>query len=255
MEEKKIVIQGMVLAYTEIWARSVLPAVVFLHGWRSNRTVWYPIMAKFQKGKRRLIALDLPGFGNSEYPQNPFSISDYVNVVVEFMRKMKMDKVHLVGHSFGGRIALKLAATGSFRLSTLTLVDSAGIRDPSLTRFLLGFGAKIVKPFFRIGPMRQIRLNIYKKMGEEDYIATPRLLQTYLRVVGEDLSLYLSRINIPTFLYWGKDDKETPLSMGLRMKEKIKNSHLLIAAGGHFAFLENIESFSEPYTKFIKKNE
>ncbi|MCJ7826080.1 alpha/beta hydrolase, partial [Patescibacteria group bacterium] len=198
-----------------------------------------------------VYTLDLPGFGGSSVPKTPFTISDYSDVVSGFMEKMKIKKTILVGHSFGGRIAIKLAATKPQLIKKLVLIDSAGFA--SKKRQSMKFLAKLVKPLFTPAWIQGIRTRIYTKIGAEDYLATPALQKTFMNIIKEDLSDDISHIHVPTLLLWGENDMETPVLYGRRMHEKIHNSQLVVLPdAGHFSFLDKPGEFYQAFIRFIK---
>lgn len=183
--------------------------------------------------------------------KTPFTISDYRDIVSGFIEKMKIKKSVLVGHSFGGRIAIKLAATKPQLVKKLVLVDSAGFVDKK--RQSMKFLAKLVKPLFAPAWMQRIRTRIYTKIGAEDYLATPVLQKTFMNIIKEDLSDDVSRIRVPTLLLWGENDTETPVMYGRRMHEKIHNSQLVVLPNaGHFSFLDKPGEFYQAFIRFIK---
>src|SRR5258708_38189547 len=121
---EQIIVKDWLISYLHFQiemtgARSVL----FLHGWRSNKEILQPVIAQLQN-QFNIYGLDLPGFGGSQTPQKSLSVGDYANVVGEFIRKLELKRVILVGHSFGGRVAIKLAANHPATVEKLILVDS-----------------------------------------------------------------------------------------------------------------------------------
>ncbi|KKS89241.1 MAG: alpha/beta hydrolase [Microgenomates group bacterium GW2011_GWC1_43_11] len=205
---------------------------------------------KINKDNYSVYALDLPGFGGSSAPKTPFTISDYADIVSGFMEKMKIKKTILVGHSFGGRIAIKLASAKPELVSKLVLVDSAGFVNMKKQGYQLY--AKLVKPLFKPKWMQRIRTWIYKKMGAEDYVSTPYLRETFLNVIKEDVTSDLSNIRIPSLLLWGDKDMDTPVSYGKKMHVKIRNSQLVVLQdAGHFCFLDKPTEFYQALIRFI----
>src|SRR5688500_6023192 len=112
MESKQIVLQGLAARYYSVQPKAAgpYPALLFLHGWRSEGKVWMEIMQRLGEQGTVSFALDLPGFGGSEAPRSNWGVSDYCRVVDEFVKKLGLAQVILVGHSFGGRIAIKLCS-------------------------------------------------------------------------------------------------------------------------------------------------
>lgn len=248
--KKTVVINDSLIQY-HLYPSKGSKTILFLHGWRSDGLIWNDIAMRLGKEKYSVYALDLPGFGGSSVPKNPFTISDYANTVSGFMEKMKIRKVVLVGHSFGGRIAIKLAATKPELVSKLILIDSAGFVNKKKQGYR--FYAKLVKPFFKPKFMQEFRTWIYKKMGSEDYVSTPYLRETFLQIVKEDLSGDLVRMQVPTLLLWGNHDTETPIAFGRKMNTLIQGSRLIILPdAGHFIFLDKPEEFYMALTHFLK---
>ena len=254
---RQIIIKGTLVSYAEHGPEGS-PAVVFLHGWRSNKEAWNGMVTRLtasqnnQSGSRRLIAIDLPGFGASEAPKSAYSVSDYAEIVAEFISKLTLTSVSLIGHSFGGRVAIKLAAQKPKLIQKLILIDSGGFRDESSKKNILKAGAKIVKPFFAHSFMRPLRAKIYKSIGAEDYVATPVIQETFMKVIGEDLTEDIQKISAPTLLIWGAKDAETPPSFGTRMNKLIAGSKLSVIAGaGHFSFIDKPDETAKLVGDFL----
>lgn len=149
--------------------------------------------------------------------------------------------IHLLGHSHGGRIALKLAHRQSsqfsifnsqFSIRHLYLCASAGIRHPRHFKRIIGLTlAKMGKFLLRMPGLRSLapigRTLLYKLVRVHDYEqASPVMRQTLINVSAEDLRPLLKTINIPTDIFWGTDDRMTPFSDALIMEREIKGSVL-----------------------------
>lgn len=247
----QIIINNLLINYYQIGQGR--KHVLFLHGWRSNGSVWSQITQKLQDEDLSLYALDLPSFGESPQAKKDLTLGDYTGVVKDFIGKKALGKVTIVGHSFGGRIGIKLAASYPEIVEKLVLVDSAGInlnrQKISFTKFV----SKFFKPFFQPKFMQGLRKKIYEKLGAEDYLATPELKNTFLNIINEDLTENLAKINQPTLLIWGANDKETPLEVEKDMRQRIANSQEVILDGaGHFSFMDKPDSFCAAIKTFIK---
>lgn len=247
--KEKVVIDGLLASYIKINPDAPIK-VLFLHGWQANSDLWQDVFSELKEDDLAIYALDLPGFGGSEAPKSPFGVSDYAKFVKSFAEKIGIKDIILVGHSFGGRIAIKLSAETRL-VNKLILVNSAGLilKDKSMTRFV----ARLARPFFAPKFMRKVRRSVYKKLGSTDYLDSGDLRETYLKVIGEDLTPYLAKISIPTLLIWGDKDEEAPLEIGKKMNEKIKGSKMVVFKGvGHFTFLERKDEFAKVLKEFIK---
>ena len=246
-------------------------AVIFLHGWRSQKEVWGSVCRRIGESENRsfkLYALDLPGFGGSPAPtkqpldklgtpqstniEEGWGVGDYAETVKGFIEKLELKNVIIVGHSFGGRVGVKLASKYPSIISKLVLVDSAGFANQTAKKSAIGIIAKIAKPFFKAKFMQGLRHKIYNTIGAEDYVATPNLQKTFVNVVSEDLSKDMEKIICPTLIITGENDKDTPVEFGKRMQTIIHNSKFVILPGsGHFSFLDKPEDFLKILYEFM----
>ena len=105
-------------------------AVILLHGWGSNLKSFNSLI-ELLKSKYRVLAIDYPGFGESSELKRSFTIDDYADIVEKFLVKLGIEKVILVGHSYGGRIILKLNSRKAlpFEIKKNVLIDAAGLKD------------------------------------------------------------------------------------------------------------------------------
>ncbi len=103
------------------------PPVLLLHGWGVSSALFQPTMAGL-KHAFTLIAPDFPGFGSTTPPPTAWSVNDYAVWVVHVLDSLHISQVHVIGHSHGGRVAIKLASQWPERVVKLVLADSAGIR-------------------------------------------------------------------------------------------------------------------------------
>ena len=170
------------------------------------------------------------GFGKTPHPDHPLTIEDYANGVLKRISDLNIEAPILVGHSFGGRIAMRIATISS-DIKGLILLDSAGILPRRGVRYYLNVARyKIAKCLH------------FKKLpqGSADYRALSGVMKkTFVNVVNESSEADARRIRIPTLLIWGSEDRDTPLYMCRKLHRLIKWSELLVVRGaGHFAYLE-----------------
>jgi pimeloyl-ACP methyl ester carboxylesterase len=227
--------------------------LVFLHGWRSNGLVWKNITDNMDLRKYSIYLLDLPGFGDSPNPKKTFTILDYSNTVFKFIQKLELKSITIVGHSFGGRVTIKLSALHPELIEKIILVDSAGVRLTGSNKYKSV--AKIAKPFFKPKFMQGIRKKIYQTIGAEDYVETPELKETFVNIISEDLTRFMPRIIQPTLIIWGAEDTETPLLYAEIMNQAIKGSRLeIFESAGHFSFLDQPELFARELNSFLNES-
>ena len=244
-----ITINGIKINY-EFLKRSE-DTVVFLHGWGGSLNSFKGVFNYLQKTNKSLLNLDLPAFGCSGQPPESYTIYSYAEIVNKLLTLLKIKTVHLVAHSFGGRIAILLSAFKQVNIKTLTLVASAGIRPHKN----LKTSFKIVK--YKI--LKKIIKNKQKleKFGSSNYKQlNGSMKKVFVKIVNENLNGYLKFINCPTLIIWSKDDKETPFYMAKILKKNIKNSELIVLnGGGHFAYLKNHNQFVKILEYFINFKE
>ncbi|MDO8626352.1 MAG: alpha/beta hydrolase [Candidatus Magasanikbacteria bacterium] len=252
IRSEQIVIDGLLTSFIASNKTSTKPPILFLHGWGSSKEVWNLAMQTLESKGVVSYALDLPGFGKTEKPREVWNVHTYVAFILEFLRKLDIKKVIVVGHSFGGRLALVLAAENPALVSKLVLVDSAGVRTkPGFKKFLASV-SKLARPLFRLRWTNPLRKKIYRLIDAEDYVATPELNKTFVQVIGEDLQSYAPRILQPTLIVWGKNDMVTPIFFATEFKNKIPRSRLVVLSGaGHYSFLDQPAEFIEALQKFL----
>lgn len=212
--------------------------ILILHGWGSNRKSWIPVMEILTLNGFQVMAPDLPGFGESDFPPTSWNVQNYVDCVLVLLDTLKLKKVILIGHSFGGRISIKLASQHPERVENLILVASAGIKhQPTPKIKILSFGARFGKKIITIPVLRSFtsttRHFLYRLAGSRDYLLSGPNRETFLKIIAEDLSPHLSKISMPTLLIWGDKDSMTPLKDGLIMRSTIPDSKLVILKGLH----------------------
>lgn len=250
-ESKQRVVKDLLVNYY-VRVKPGKRALLFLHGWRSEAALWLPVLEKWKHEDASIYCLDLPGFGGSELPLTPYAVGDYADFVARFIAELKLAHVVVIGHSFGGRVAIKLAAGEPKFLKGIVLVDSAGFAETTKMKQVKRIVARILRPVFRRDALKDLRRYIYRMMGAEDYVATPELRETYLKAISEDLSYDMTRVTAPVGIIWGERDKDAPLSWGRRMKDLMPHATLTILKdAGHFAFLDDQRGFIAALEKQI----
>ena len=248
--ESQIIINNLLISYNRTAGEQ---SVLFLHGWRSNKQIWSAVIEGLKDLKIEMVAVDLPGFGKSQISSAPMTVEDYADIVAALIKKLDLKNVVVVGHSFGGRVGIKLSSEYPESISKLILVDSAGFPIKASKKKLFALAAKIIKPFFKPKAMQGLRKKVYQQIGAEDYVATPQLQKTFINITSEDLSEDLKNIQTPTLIINGENDTDTPVEFGKRMSSLINHSKLIILNNaGHFSFLDQPEGFIKVVTNFIK---
>ena len=233
---------GLDIHYTEEGEGEL---VVLLHGWGSNIELFRPTIDTL-KGNYKVVAMDMPGFGQSEEPDEPWDVDRYVDFLLAFLEPYHADKVILLGHSFGGRVIIKLCARElPFTVDKVVLVDAAGVL-PEKSPWEK-FKQKLIALtgwFFKLAIIQKLFPHLLEALrrhsGSADYnAATPVMRQTLVKVVNEDLCDLMPHITCPTLLIWGTADTATPFSDAVKMNSLMPESAIVRLEGaGHFSFLD-----------------
>ncbi len=229
------------------------PPVVLLHGWGGRLESMGPV-AECLRGRFRVVSLDLPGFGEAPVPRGVWGSADYATYVRDVVAAAGIEKAHLIGHSFGGKLALYLAATHQELVDKLVVVDASGVRRaPSLKvrgKRMASRGARAVGGLG--APGRRVRDVVYRHIASRDYEEAGPLRPILVKVVNEDLSHLLPRITASTLLVWGGDDTDTPPANARIMERLIPDAGLVTLDGaGHFSYLDAPERFCRIVRHFL----
>jgi len=216
--------------------------VVLLHGWGGSHVSMQGVFNYLARFDLDIINIDFPGFGQSPYPPEFFTLEDYAEVVKELLEKLGLENVTLIGHSFGARVAILLAKEKFIK--NLVLTGAAGIKP----RFSL-------KKYIKI---KQYKRAVKKgkdvsKFGSTDYKQLPEgMRKIFNRIVNRHLEEDLKDIIKPSLLVWGKNDIDTPIYMAKRMNKLLHDSALILLDGGHYAYVEQNKEFNLIIKKFIE---
>ena len=227
--------------------------VVVLHGWGGRIESMAPALRCLAQAWR-VLALDLPGFGESPVPPGAWGTADHAEYVVDLLAHLGVEQAHFVGHSFGAKTSLYIAATHGGVVDKLVLAASSGLRRSPGARVRLRRGAsRAARAAGRLGsPGRRIKHAVYERIASDDYREAGALRPMLVRVTNEDLSHLLPRIGAPTLLVWGTVDAAVPLRHGEIMERLIPDAGLVRFEGaGHFAYLEEPERFCRVVRHFL----
>ncbi|ADN08992.1 alpha/beta fold hydrolase [Sulfurimonas autotrophica] len=204
--------------------------LIILHGWGSNKNLMKQTFSPYMSAFRH-IYIDLPGFGNSTCSA-ALTTADVARIVELLMIHMNASKDIILGHSFGGKVALLLEP------KVLVLVASAGIYTPkslkvqakiAVFKALKGLGLSKFRSLFVA--------NDAKELSEYMY-------QTFKNVVNEDFSDEFAKFDEKALLFWGKDDTATPLDSAKKINTLINDATLETYDGDHYFFMKNAQDIS-----------
>lgn len=187
--------------------------IVFLHGWGVNREALRGIAILFEHS-HHVHLIDLPGFGEAPPPPPEWDTVHYADLVQQYILNRLQGTVVVVGHSFGGRVSVRLGARRLDAVKGIVLMGVPGLPQPaSSKRALRGRWIRTLrktlialKPVLGQGPIDWHT----RTYGSRDYLAAGDLRSVFVRVVNEDLTESARTIGCPVLLIWGTDDRETP---------------------------------------------
>jgi len=234
----KVIIKNIAVEYAD---EGKGPVAVLLHGWQDDLHT-FDLLAHELQGWR-LVRMDLPGFGGSEVPPDTWNLDDYVDCVAAFIDKLGLQPSLLIGHSFGGRIAIKGVATRKLTPEKIVLIASAGVAHTATLRTqALKLAAKVGKAVTLVPPLifwrEQLRRKMYERAGS-DFLSAGPLQAIFLSVIHEDLRSAAAEIDCPTLLIWGEHDRATPVSDARILAGLIKRATLkILPDASHFVHQE-----------------
>lgn len=230
--------------------------LVILHGWSLESDPierWQPFLSALEYLQVQPVFLRLPGFGEYQLAE-PWSLDMYV-AWVEQQLPTKQTAI-LLGHSFGGQIAIRLAAKQTNQIDGLVLLGASGIRSQTWTARLKRRTWKTVASIGKaVTKSERARHVLYAVIGEKDYLrSTPVMRQTMTNVLSVDTQDDAARITVPTLLVWGEQDATTPVWIAERYHRLISGSTLeLIAGARHAPHVTHTDSTSLLVAEFCDK--
>ena len=245
---------------TDYYEQGTGEPVLILPGWSATSPA-YATITKTLAEKFRVIVLDLPGFGVTPEPPEPWCVAEYVDFTLAFIQQRGLDGLMLLGHSFGGRIIIKLLSRPAlpFTVRQVVLVDSAGIKptptpeqkkkSEQYNRLKKLDGGKLIASLCP-SAMEKLR----QKYGSADYAAaSPVMRQTLVKTVNEDLTELVRNVTPGALLIWGRDDTATPVADAEKMKAMIPGASLQIIDGaGHFPFIDQPFEFRKTLCRYFE---
>ena len=270
---KKIDLFGVNVYYVEAGKG---PPLLFLHGLGGSWKDWSATLPAFA-AVYQVMAVDFPGFGDSDQPEVRYSVEWLTEVVEKFIQERKLEGVNLVGHSMGGLVALNLAARPNSRVKKLIIADAVGIGDKAefisyamtkkilgpetrwesfegflrdefrgmVESFVKGQKPKTARDFFESVPKNPITGNRFLPM-------TPSVQMT-ASIIDFDVRPKLASIRQPTLILWGAKDHVAPPQDASLLKKEIRQSQLLLFPdSGHSPMIEHPSLFNQELRKFLQ---
>jgi len=224
-------------------AGAYAPRFVWAHGWGQSRHALKPL-AEALSGQGTHLLIDFPGFGESPPPPDVWDTADYADASAELLAsRPPAAKTIWVGHSFGCRVGLQIAARHRESVSGLFLIAGAGLpRQRRLSdRIRLGARVRTFKALKRAAPVLGLDVEkLRRRFGSRDYANAGEMRAVLAKVVSEDLSDVARTISCPVHLVYGENDTETPPEIGERLSRLIPRAELtVLPRHDHYSVLTN----------------
>ena len=255
MVSLEIVIDGMKMNYN---VSGQGRDMILLHGWGGSVKSFEPVHRCMEK-HFRVYSLDLPGFGGSQEPPDVWGSEEYSNFVNKFLDKLNIENPILVGHSFGGKICIRVATLR--KVNKVILIGSTGIKPKRKPKYYFKvYSFKLAKNIFKLPFLRKYSDSVIEKFkkrnGSTDYKNASGIMQRILvKSVNEDIKWLFPRLKAPTLLIWGENDGDTPLYMGKTMEKMMFDAGLVVLKNaGHYAYLDKFNEFIVIISKFLEKD-
>lgn len=248
------------------------PPLLLVHGLAGRWQNWLETIPHFAR-ERRVVAVDLPGFGASPMPRWEISIPGYARFLERLCDALAIDAAAVVGNSMGGYVAAELAIAAPQRVERLMLVSAAGISAEHLRRDQVMTGARVVAALgtrvaarhaslARRPGLRRVALGFVVRHPDRlsaplahELMAgagKPGFLPAMEAILAHRISARLPQVACPTFVLWGEDDRVIPVRDARRFGELIPDARVLVLPDtGHVAMLERPARFNALLDAFL----
>jgi len=244
------------------------PPVILIHGWTQAWNTWRSTLETFE-GRYRMYAPDLWGFGESEKEGRlSFEVSDFIDLIPQFMDELGMERVPIMGHSMGGTTALGVALRYPQRVSKVAVVGSP-INGKSLSFFLKLAGTRLVASVMLAGknaPLLRLFLKLWSPFVSRPQ---PRLfyemtiknasgftIDSFFKSIASlrrtDLTAELHRIAVPAMGIYGlRDVVVNPNQIKVFAQHIPHGISVPIERAGHFPMWDTPEEFNRAFEQFM----
>jgi pimeloyl-ACP methyl ester carboxylesterase len=270
---EKISVTGVALNYVEAGKG---PPLLFLHGLGGSWKDWAANLPAFAS-THQVIAIDFPGFGDSEKPEVEYSIEWLTAIAEKFLQERKLEGVTLVGHSLGGLVALNLATRPNSRVKRLVVTDVVGVGDKAeflsyaLTKKIMGPETRweslegvlqdefksMIESFIKDRKPKTAR-EFFESLPKVPITGTPLLpmtpnVQLTASIIDFDIRPKLASIDQPTLILWGAKDPVAPPQDASLLQKGIRQSTLIFfPTGGHSPMIEQPGPFNREVSNFLQ---
>lgn len=213
--------------------------MIWAHGWGQDGSALLPLAQSFA-GMATSYLPDFHGHGQTPLPDGVWGTREYADATAAWLRTLPAAPRIWIGHSFGCRVGIQLAAHYPYLFDKMVLIGPAGLKRKrtmfqKISHNTRVYTFKTLKHLVPEGPGRDA---LRARFGSADYRSAGDLRNSFVRIVNEDLKQDAKKISQPTLIICGAQDKETPPEMAHRLHAKIKGSQLQILDGfDHYSIL------------------
>ena len=210
--------------------------ILLLHGWGQNIKMMEPIKNKY-KSRFNILSIDLPGFGDSDEPSYSWEVIDYVECVRKLILDLEIDDLIIIGHSFGGRVALLYSSL--YEVNKLVCFGSPYCKEI----IKLSIKTKIYKKIKKIKGMKWLAKIMQNRLGSIDYKNASSIMKGVL-VKSVNLNMHddVKKINCPTLLIWGDKDEAVSIERAYELEKLINDAAVIVYKNAsHYAYLERLD--------------
>jgi pimeloyl-ACP methyl ester carboxylesterase len=241
-----VAVRGASIAYASIGAKLADAPLHFIwaHGWGQDHRAFMPLASSLERSGAHTL-VDFPGFGASPPPPGEWGTADYADAMAEWLGTLPRARRVWIGHSFGCRVGLQLAARHPAAVDGLFLIAAAGLPRSRTLLQQLKLKSKVAA-FKSLRTLSRLGIDtgaLKDRFGSADYRSAGPMRGTFVKVVREDLSETARQVRCPVQLVYGALDEETPAEIGERLATLIPNAGIsvlprldhysILAAGSH----------------------
>lgn len=232
------------------------PPLLLLHGHPSQALEWGPILPQLML-RRRVIAIDLLGYGESDAPDIDYSVNTQTDMVTGFLDVLGIPETDVLGFSMGGWVALKLAADHPERVRRLVLVDNAGLRfsTPITAESYVPKSLTEFRELEKVQSNRRlpdfVARDVMRILQEKAWVI--RRVGTSALTFRDALDGKLTNVRMPVLLIWGKADRLIPYEVALRLQHELPQAKLIWLEGcSHLVLWECREQALPEVLSFLR---
>lgn len=256
---------------TYVLDRGEGPAVLLIHGYGSAHDVYLALVDELVDAGYRVLAVDLPGFGRSDRLPGDYSPEGFARHLFALLDERQVESAHIIGHSWGCSIALRMALEHPERVSSLVLT-SAWVYEEQIPPFLRwarvrGVGEALYTLFYRERVSDRYASSWYdaerfvtqEGIDEvERALARPGTARAALEAArGQRFAEVQERyrgIETPALLVWGRQDAVSTLDAGQRLEQDLPNARLVVLERcGHIPMIERADHFESEVLAFFEE--